>query len=115
MCLSSVYENKCIIVLNGQQVLGIGAWPQKRRLHRCWLYVEEWCNASSRTYPTRGTHGQQSRCYRSVNYDSKKGIEYTSTQQYIYKTDKCVCVLHCNGNLTIQCANAVHKDTSINL
>jgi hypothetical protein len=48
VCHLSV-ENKCLIVLNGQQVLGIGAWPQKRRLHRCWLYVGEWCTASSRT------------------------------------------------------------------
>jgi len=62
---------------------------------------------------------QQNRCYRSVNDDSKKGTEYASTQQCMFKTDKrvcvCVCVLDHNGNLTIQCANAVHKDTSINL
>jgi len=50
-----------------------------------------------------------------------RGIAYASTQQCIYKTDKCVCVcvyvrvLDRNGNLTVQCANAVHKDTSISL
>lgn len=45
----------------------------------------------------------------------KKGIQYASTQQCMFKTDKCVCVLNRNGNLTMQCANAVHKATSISL
>ena len=27
----------------------------------------------------RATHGQERRCYRSVNDDSKKGIEYAGT------------------------------------
>jgi len=58
-------------------------------------------------------HKGNNTCYRSLNDDSKNGIEYASTQQCTYKTDKCV--LDRNGNLTIQCANAVHKDTSINL